>query len=818
MPGFDSLNYDIEGRLPEWWKGFGALEPLNEYTQHLIAGILQALLTNIGVVQPLNCWKSIPEEYTWYHHYTSTDDYLTDEHDYQYLHMAKKHTHVVDKATTILFQENKIVAKLPNTKRNCNAKIQLKLTGTDVLRTNNKIDSRNRFEESNEIIEQLVIQNADQQIILKNIPSVCTIEIFTEDNEILIDGVRRPNLVEGSIKKIKPVIKNSTYKQEYTGEGLTPVKDEEDETKILYYEDIEKRKYYKASPYKDIYYKEAINEETGEPKGINEKTKEPYLEDIDIEDENKKTEITFDSSKTVNFDLQIYLLKPTYTTQQNIRIASVSAFPIEWVRLYGYFCHPFNKKSGYKFLWEKKYTRNSRTVYDRITKQYDCERFFVQVKFYGIGVPLEKGFPQEFMASNPAFQLNPMLDKWGKIYGLQRRIYRTDITEDEEPYTFPEYYNYPVEQDYWYEERMVNEYQYDDDSVNALFIKDTNFNNIGEIRCIYPFNHDIWVYTETINPETPIGYNLVNIPLSNIEQDIMDLGVEWETPKNLLAKRPIYVELNPSSDETAKLNNQSYRTKKLTCSFDLRPYETEIPHEVKIKGIELKFKTNSLIQSNTIRVSESSKMIIPYFVKGFEDDNDDIITFDKIELLQDEKIWLKEKGYYTIGGEDNLFMEKEITREQLFEGNDGLVQFELIFQNDNNFLKSHMYIEDLVLNIYYEMIPTEYTLNVTYDKEEILPNEEITMNIEVENTGDVKVYDKEILVVVPPELKVGEIPEDEVCSYNFDLDLKESFTIRNIKIAPRTFNGEVKTGLYDILVICEENIYQNEILIRGGEL
>ena len=87
MPGFDSLNYDIEGRLPEWWKGFGALEPLNEYTQHLIANILQALLTNIGVVQPLNCWKSIPEEYTWYHHYTSTDDYLTDEHDYQYLHM-----------------------------------------------------------------------------------------------------------------------------------------------------------------------------------------------------------------------------------------------------------------------------------------------------------------------------------------------------------------------------------------------------------------------------------------------------------------------------------------------------------------------------------------------------------------------------------------------------------------------------------------------------------------------------------------------------------------------------------------------------------
>ena len=49
MADFDSFDYDIESRLPEWWKGFGALEPVNQYTQKLIAEILEGLLTTLGV-------------------------------------------------------------------------------------------------------------------------------------------------------------------------------------------------------------------------------------------------------------------------------------------------------------------------------------------------------------------------------------------------------------------------------------------------------------------------------------------------------------------------------------------------------------------------------------------------------------------------------------------------------------------------------------------------------------------------------------------------------------------------------------------------
>ena len=55
-------------------------------------------------------------------------------------------------------------------------------------------------------------------------------------------------------------------------------------------------------------------------------------------------------------------------------------------------------------------------------------------------------------------------------------------------------------------------------------------------------------------------------------------------------------------------------------------------------------------------------------------------------------------------------------------------------------------------------------------------------------------------------------------TFKFNLDLNESFTIPNIKISPRSFDGEVRTGWYDILVICEEKVISKEILIKGGQL
>ena len=789
MADFDSFNYDIEERLPEWWKGFGGLEPINKYTQELIAQILESLLTTMGVVQPLNCWLTIPEEYNWYHHYKPTDNLLQDEN---------KENILINNATTKLFKNSKMHAQLPNTKRKCHAKIQLKLLGTDVIRTQDgDIDRTNGTNViQKEIIESLTIQNADQIITLKNISTTSTIEIITETNEILIDGVANDDLVEGRIDKIKPVIKNANFQESYI---------DGDEVKYR---------------------------------------------NIDIKDENKKTELIITSSKTVNFDLQVRLYKPTYTTEQNIRVTSVSAFPIERIELWGYFCHPFNNQSGYRFLWSKEYSEESRTVFDRITKQFDCERFCIKVKFHGIGTELIKGFPQEIGATNKAFQPNPNLDKWGKIYGLPRRTYKENITEDEEPFTFPKYYKYPIEQDYWYEERMVNEYKFNEDAVNSLFVKDDEFNNVGMLECIYPFMDDIWVYTETVDPSSDKIQKVRNeitdsIPLCRVIEDDTSLGKSWENPQDLLDK-PIYMELNPKSNEVQKLNDFSYKTKKLKCSFNLNPFDEYIPKDITIKGIELKFKTETSIKSNTIKLRDDCYFILPYpkpvmrtksdFIKDYMKDHPDATQEDinnyleevydesdnyikeKINIVPDEATWVKDKEYYIIGGENNLFFEKEITREQLFKGNNGKVEFELGFINENDFIVSGIYLKDIILNVYYEVIPNEYSIDVSFDKKEINLKEDdekiFSMQINVKNTGKVEVHNKEIFIIVPPELSI----KTGYNSYLFNLDIDEVCDPINVIIEPNSFPEGIRTGWYDILVICEDKVISNEVLIRGGNL
>ena len=842
MADYDSFNYDIESRLPEWWKGFGALEPVNKYTQELIVDILQGLLGVMGVVQPLNCWLTIPEEYNWFHHYQLLDDYLQDEN-------GKK---IINNVTTTLFPGNKIHAIVPNTKRNCHAKIQLKLLGTEILKTDDgEIDTDKKPLITNkEIIEELTIENAGQKITLSNIPSISTIEILTETQEILIDGKSPSNLINGEIKKIKPTIKNDNYQTSYIDDNaykIIKIKENDfDENLIdknfyvekindsditeIFYEDEENRKekylYIKLTNIQEDLeennyktYNCIFCKKNGEEYGtgiidINKSSKNKIkrYKNIDLKDENKKTEIIFHSSKKVNFDLQVYLKKPTYTTEQNIRITTVSAFPIEWVRLFGYFCHPFNNNSGYEFLWEKNYSEESRTVFDRITKQYDCEKFYIQVKFYGIGVPLLKGFPQDIGQSNSTFQLNPNLDKWGKIYGLPRRWYKPNITEEEEPYTFPKYYKYPVEQDYWYEERMVNEYQYNEDPVNALFVKDDEFNNIGVLECIYPFTNNIWVYTETIDPKNDTVYQIKDIPLCSVYEK-EGLGESWEKPHHLI-NEPIHITLKPQSEDIFKENNFAYKTKPLCVSFCLHDavneFKEEIPKNIEIKGIELKFKTHMDVQSSKIKLSDESKVIIP-FPNPAEENN---YILEKIPIYQESDVWLKQKGYYTIGDENNLFSLNKITKEQLFNGNNGKLDFELVFINENNFLQSQLYLENIFLNIYYEVIPTEYSIDVEFDKKEINikeeDNNEIKMKINIKNIGKVKVYNKEVVIVVPPELKIL----NEYNSYLFNLDIDEVCDPIEVSIGPF---DEIKTGKYDILVICEDKIISNEILIRGGE-
>lgn len=739
MASFDSFSYDIISRMPEWYKEDALAFSVNKYTQDLIVEILEELLSATGVVQPINVWKSIPEEYDWYHHYEELDEYLT-------------YTEGDEEVATPVckfFTSSVMTAYVPNTKRKCHSKIKLKLNGGEL-------------ESDDQIIEEFIITNGNQQIILHDIPKVCTIDILTESHQVLVDGKSDTYLIDGYFDKIQPTIKHSDFKVPYI--------DEDGET-----------------AYKPI----------------------------TIDDENKETKITFETSATVNFDLQIYLLKPTYTTEQNIRVATVSAFPLEWIRLYGYYCHEFNNQEGYQFLWEKTYTEESRTTYDRITKQYDCERFYIQVKFRGIGAVLEKGFPQEYGVSNLAFYPNEKLDKWGKIYGLQRRAYRTDITEDEEPFTFPRYYNYPIEQDYWYEERIVNEYRFNDQAVNSLFVKDSDRNNIASLQCIYPFMNDIWVYTETIDPDSDTTKELTDIKAcpNGIEQINDSLGVDWENLPLMVTNhnnKPTIIK--PYNEEIKKANSFDYMTKTLKVSFCVTREEHNVPSDINITGIELKFKALTNLHSNSLRLSDESYILLPFVSKI----NGEMVL-EKVSISGEHKYWAREESYLTIGGKNNLFGLNEITRDQIFFDNDGKVEFELGFINESDFLEAQLIIEDMSLNIYYEVIPDEYDINMHLEnKEVVLENEDPSTKliINLTNESKKKILDKNLTVVVPPELKVSMLIDEEKKDFNnieFELDVDESFSIDNILIE---FSDEIKTGLYDILVICDDKILKEELTVR----
>ena len=735
MASFDSFNYEIERRMPEWWKGFGLLEPVNKYVQEIIISILEDLLTNTGIAQPINCWLTIPEEYHYFRHYQELDSNLI------YINNGEV---IKNPVNSILGGDNdKIIALLPNTKRKCHAKIKLKLTG---------YSDDSDIKDSN--IDLLTIQNGNQVIEIRNISKTSLIEISTKTHEILIDGKSSGNFVTGFFDKIQPTIKYDDY--------LIPYIDDE--------ENLQKR-------------------------------------EIEVDYENKQTTIEFQSSNPVNFDLQIQLYKPTYVTEQNIRIATVSAFPIEWVRLYGYFCHPFNNKEGYKFLWEKNYSLESRTVYDKIAKQYDCERFYIQVKFHGIGVPITKGFPQEEYATDAKFQINEKLDKWGKIFGLPRRHYKEKITEDEEPFTFPKYYSYPIEQDYWYEERIVNEYRFDDEHFDSYFVKDNDLNNIAELRCIYPFMDDIWVYTETIDPDTDITYESKPIGYSSLQEVSDTEGLSWNIPDNLSFGKD-FITLSPYNDETIKTNLYPYKTKGLQITFNLHKFDKETPKDIKIKGIELKFKTEMNIHSEYLMLSDISRILLPVFYN-----HNPTPKIEPIYINDRTKSWKKGSDEYTIGGETDLFGQDEITRDQLVANHE--LNFIIGFINANDFIETYLKLKNVELKIYYEVIKDDYSINLDLNQNEFLLSQNqtsIIATVTIENNGKKKIYDKEAFLVYSPELELI----NNFNSFKFNMDIEEEPIKIDFELQPKEINGVIKTGYYDIVLFCEDTVIKKEILIREG--
>ena len=712
MADWDSLSYDIKDKMPEWWKHDAFLEPINRYSQELIRDLIGGLLTNLGVVQPFQVWKTLPTEYSWTHTYRSHEEWLLNKQG---------------GTTSLVMHPNEpVIAKIPNSKRNCHGIIQLQLTGDN--------------QGMEKPLKKLTIKNANQVITLNNITTTTDIKIFTEDGSILIDGVSRSDLVKGKFNKIYGQAKNTNYNE------------------------------------------------------------------LDVDDENKITYLEIESDTQVTFNLQVKLIHPVYVTEQNIRVHTVSAFPIEYIKLYGFYCYDFNNKQEWKFLWEKQYSEDERVVYDRITKQFDCETFYIQVKLHGIGVPFVYGFPQEQLHSNPAFQINQNLDKWGKILGLPRRYYKTHISDDEEPYTYPPFYKYDVEQDFWYEQRLVNEYCHNDDAINARYIKDTNLNNVAMLQCIDPFIHDLYVYTETIQNDIDNNRQTNDIYPTQLSES--GEGITWDKPYALKTANLVASEVVLQPQTSEYVNDYQYQTKVLEIKFDDIP---ELPKNINIKGIELQLHGMTDIHSQSLKLDDRSQMLLPHTY--IRPDNTVFKTIDNIQINNEIQYWEKGKGIYSIGGKNYLFGVSEIKREQIQNG----ITFHLGFTNTNTFLKSSIILYGIKLYIYYEIIYDNYTIDVELDRKEIVLNDDnkqqIQMKINLENIGEIPVVNKNIYIAVPPELTITNNKFPPI-----DLDVGEPFTVGELEsdkiiIKP---NADKLTGLYDIIVFCDDKVIRNEITVRGG--
>lgn len=88
----------------------------------------------------------------------------------------------------------------------------------------------------------------------------------------------------------------------------------------------------------------------------------------------------------------------------------------------------------------------------------NMEKFYIEVGYYGIEKTAFRGFPVDPESLDPTYLPNSELDYKATENQLFRRVYRDDIEPWEYGNTFPVGYPYPIEQDYWLEKRILEEY------------------------------------------------------------------------------------------------------------------------------------------------------------------------------------------------------------------------------------------------------------------------------------------------------------------------------------------------------------------------
>lgn len=376
----------------------------------------------------------------------------------------------------------------------------------------------------------------------------------------------------------------------------------------------------------------------------------------------------------VHLDVEVIMDNAVFVNEQNIEITGLELVPIKSMELYVYYDFPFNRQvSGWQKASDKVYIEDTNVIYDMITTKFNTKKFYVDVWYKGLDYPYRVGFPaQKNVDDDSIYHVNKELDTWGEYFGLKRRFYKENIPEEDYPYTYPPYYPYDVEQDYWYYQRLINEYTYVEWAINDVDLVDTNGTPIVRLHSIDPFAEDLVVHAKSVYPTSEDGIktkNFIPITASQKEVNIGDSQYrrsEYRDIQNLLKydNNKAYITLRNKIG--AGITYQQYLSKLLKLFFDLKDLEEDIH----IEDLQILVEAEATDNKDNKYSNEDTGIIIP----GISDDHifplkqNAIYELEEKEIVYDLSLSIDDILSYTQRTDSNIVHEATIGR---FSGEKG---------------------------------------------------------------------------------------------------------------------------------------------------
>lgn len=507
-----------------------------------------------------------------------------------------------------------------------------------------------------------------------------------------------------------------------------------------------------------------------------------YKNKIELQIESEEEII---SSFNNIYNITIEMEKPIFTVEQNIKLSTLTFLPLKSIELYGLYDFKFNpNENGWKSLWKKSYQKKDKIVYDRITKQFPVEKFIAEVQLWGLNNPIQIGFPQEKETDDERFLINPNLDKFGKIYGLPRRDYKKEIDIDDEIRTFPIHYPYPVEQDYWYERRLLSEYVLNEDKINSTFLKDNDNTSLIRIQSTDPFIEELVVMTETNEPNYDIYFTETEpiYPLSVVQNDFKD-NVEWSFLDNIMSDSDNYSNAQIRAKSGNYVTNEKYKSKSILMKFDLN----FLPNDIKIEGVEILVDVIADNGYANKKDDERTMLLLP------KDGDIEEVPCQQSKIIGTRRQILK------FGGKKDLFNQARITREQLVDEDFG---FQIGITNNDSALNSSVTIFNAKMIIYYRKKLPLYLLSADINPRIVEIDGTANLKVKLINIGDVKLENKVIKTLASSQL---ELDRNEIVINELEPDdtIEENITITGIQ-----------KGFWNIMTFLDGKTSTNNLMVK----